>query len=188
MEVMVGYFLTIVVGAVGMTILFVRYQDQTKDLSRVEKGINRIILLQNTVKIRYVNNVNLLDYLYVKYSVKSAKEWNMLSELYEEERRAREVNELNGEELEYYQAELLRVLRNFQLSDPRLWVRCPLALYDHKEMVEIRHEHIIRRQKLRAQMDYNKRLAKEGEKELRSLIAEYPQYSKEILGMMERYE
>ena len=112
----------------------------------------------------------------------------MLSELYEEERRAREVNELNGEELEYYQSELLRALRNFQLSDPRLWVRCPLALYDHKEMVEIRHEHIIRRQKLRAQMDYNKRLAKEGEKELRSLIAEYPQYSKEILGMMERYE
>ena len=188
MEVMVGYFLTIVVGAVAMTILFVRYQDQTKDLSRAEKGMNRIILLQNTVKIRYVNNVNLLDYLYVKYGVKSAKEWNMLSELYEEERRAREVNELNGEELEYYQSELLRALRNFQLSDPRLWVRCPLALYDHKEMVEIRHEHIIRRQKLRAQMDYNKRLAKEGEKELRSLIAEYPQYSKEILGMMERYE
>ena len=86
------------------------------------------------------------------------------------------------------QAQELILLRNFQLSDPRLWVRCPLALYDHKEMVEIRHEHIIRRQKLRAQMDYNKRLAKEGEKELRSLIAEYPQYSKEILGMMERYE
>lgn len=188
MEVMVGYFLTIIVGAVGLTILFTRYQDQIKDLSKAEKGINRIILLQNTVKIRYVNNVNLLDYLYVKYNVKNSKEWKMLFDLYEEEKRAREINEQNEEELDYYQSELLKVLRNFQLSDPRLWVRCPLALYDHKEMVEIRHEHIIRRQKLRAQMDYNKRMAKEGEKELRSLIAEYPQYSKEILGMMERYE
>lgn len=188
MEVMVGYFLTIIVGAVGLTILFVRYQDQVKDLSKAEKGVNRIILLQNTVKIRYVNNVNLLDYLYVKYNVKNSKEWKMLFDLYEEEKRAREINEQNEEELDYYQSELLKVLRNFQLSDPRLWVRCPLALYDHKEMVEIRHEHIIRRQKLRAQMDYNKRMAKEGEKELRSLIAEYPQYSKEILGMMERYE
>lgn len=188
MEVMVGYFLTIITGAVVLTIMFARYQDQIKDLTRTEKGINRIILLQNTVKIRYVNNVNLLDYLYVKYNVKNSKEWKMLFEVYEEEKRAREINEQNEEELDYYQAELLKVLRNFQLSDPRLWVRCPLALYDHKEMVEIRHEHIIRRQKLRAQMDYNKRMAKEGEKELRSLIAEYPQYSKEILGMMERYE
>lgn len=188
MEVMIGYFITIVTGAVGLTIIYVRYQDQVKDLTRSEKGINRIILLQNTVKIRYVNNVNLLEYMYVKYNVKNARDWKLLCDLYEEEKRAREINEQNEEELDYYQSELLKVLRNFQLSDPRLWVRCPLALYDHKEMVEIRHEHIIRRQKLRAQMDYNKRMAKEGEKELRSLIAEYPQYSKEILGMMERYE
>ena len=98
------------------------------------------------------------------------------------------MNEQNEEDLDYYQAELLKILRCYQLSDPRLWVRCPLALYDHKEMVEIRPAQIIRRQKPHAQMDYNKRMAKEGEKELRSLIAEYPQYSREILKMMERYE
>lgn len=188
MEVTIGYFLTIVVGAVTLTVVYVRYQEETKDYSKAEKGMNRIILLQNTVKIRYVNNINLLDYLYLKYNVKNAKEWNSLCSLYEEEKRAREAHERNEEELDYFQAQLLKVLRCYQLSDPRLWVRCPLALYDHKEMVEIRHEHIVRRQKLRAQMDYNKRMAKEGEKELRSLIKEYPQYSKEILGMMERYE
>lgn len=188
MNVMPGYFLTIITGAVVLTILFVRYQDQLKDLTRAEKGVNRIILLQNTVKIRYVNNANLLEYLHVKYNVKNAKEWKRLADLYQEEKQARENDEQNGEELDFYQAELLKVLRNFQLSDPRLWVRCPLALYDHKEMVEIRHEYIIRRQKLRAQMDYNKRLAKDGENELRTLIKEYPQYSKEILGMMERYD
>lgn len=188
MNVMPGYFLTIITGAVVLTILFVRYQDQLKDLTKAEKGVNRIILLQNTVKIRYVNNANLLEYLHVKYNVKNAKEWKRLADLYQEEKQARETNEQNGEELDFYQAELLKVLRNYQLSDPRLWVRCPLALYDHKEMVEIRHEYIIRRQKLRAQMDYNKRLAKDGENELRTLIKEYPQYSKEILGMMERYD
>ncbi len=188
MEVMLGYFLTIITGAVCLTIIYVRYQDQIKDRGKVEKGINRIILLQNTVKIRYVNNVNLLDYLYVKYNVKNSKEWKLLFDVYEEEKRAREEHKQSEEELDYYQSELLKILRCFQLSDPRLWVRCPLALYDHKEMVEIRHEHIIRRQKLRAQIDYNKRMAKEGEKELRSLVAEYPQYSKEILGMMERYD
>ena len=188
MDVMIGYFITVIVGAVALTVIYVHYQDQVRDFAKAEKGTNRIILLQNTVKIRYVNNVNLLDYLYVKYNVKSSREWKLLFDAYEEERRARDLNEQNEEELDFYQVQLLKVLRCYQLSDPRLWVKCPLALYDHKEMVEIRHEHIIRRQKLRAQMDYNKRMAKEGEKELRSMIAEYPQYSKEILGMMERYD
>jgi len=187
MKVMVGYFITIITGAIALAIIYTRYLDQVKELERMEKGMNRIILLQNTVKIRYVNNVNLLDYLYLKYNVKSAREWKVLCDAYEEEKRAREINEQNEEEMDYYQSELLKILRNYQLSDARLWLRCPLALFDHKEMVEIRHEHIVRRQKLRAQMDYNKRMAKEGEKELRAFIADYPQYSREAVQMMERY-
>ncbi len=183
----VGYVITIVVGAIALALIYARFMDQSKELKRVEKGMNRIILLQNTVKIRYVNNVNLLDYLYLKYNVKSAREWKTLCDVYEEEKRARAINEMNEEELEYQQSELLKILRNYQLSDARLWLRSPLALYDHREMVEIRHEHIVRRQKLRAQMDYNRRMAKEGEKELKAFVAEYPQYSKEALDMMERY-
>ena len=183
----VGYVITIVVGAIALALIYARFMDQGKELKRVEKGMNRIILLQNTVKIRYVNNVNLLDYLYLKYNVKSAREWKNLCDIYEEEKRARAINEQNEEELEYQQSELLKILRNYQLSDARLWLRSPLALYDHREMVEIRHEHIVRRQKLRAQMDYNKRMAKEGEKELKAFVAEYPQYSKEALDMMDRY-
>ena len=183
----VGYVIAIVVGAIALALIYARFMDQSKELKRVEKGMNRIILLQNTVKIRYVNNVNLLDYLYLKYNVKSAREWKTLCDIYEEEKRARAINEMNEEELEYQQSELLKILRNYQLSDARLWLRSPLALYDHREMVEIRHEHIVRRQKLRAQMDYNRRMAKEGEKELKAFVAEYPQYSKEALDMMERY-
>ena len=183
----IGYVITIVTGAAALAIIYARFVDQGKELKRVEKGMNRIILLQNTVKIRYVNNVNLLDYLYLKYNVKSAREWKNLCDIYEEEKRARTINEMNEEELDYQQSELLKILRNYQLSDSRLWLRSPLALYDHREMVEIRHEHIVRRQKLRAQMDYNRRMAKEGEKELRAFIAEYPQYSKEAINMMDRY-
>ena len=187
METGIGYVITIVAGAIALAVIYTRFVDQGKELKRVEKGMNRIILLQNTVKIRYVNNVNLLDYLYLKYNVKSAREWKTLCDVYDEEKRARTINEMNEEELDYQQSELLKILRNYQLSDARLWLRSPLALYDHREMVEIRHEHIVRRQKLRAQMDYNRRMAKEGEKELRAFIAEYPQYSKEAINMMDRY-
>ena len=54
-------------------------------------------------------------------------------------------------------------------------------------MVEVRHSYILRRQKLRAQMDYNKRLAKEGETEIKELIQEYPRYSGEVMEMLGRY-
>ena len=36
-------------------------------------------------------------------------------------------------------------------------------------------------------MDYNKRLAKEGQSELKEFVKQYPEYSKEALDMVERY-
>lgn len=187
METKWGYIVTVFAAAVMLTVLYVKYLDYSQELTKTEKAINRIILLQNTVKIRYVNNAHLLDYLYMKYNTTSAKELKQLWDIYEEECRDRERNEENEKELAFYQEELLKCLRCYQLHDAGMWLHYPIALLDHKEMVEIRHDYINRRQKLRAQIDYNKRLAKDGEKELREFTANYPQYAKEVLTMMERY-
>jgi len=188
METKLGYLLTILAGAVAITILYIRYQEQVKELEKAQSGMNRIILLQNTVKIRYVNNRNLLDYLYTKYKVESGKQLKKLWDAYQEEKAGRELDKQNEEELDFYRKELLNNLRCYQLNDVRMWLHEPAALLDHKEMVEIRHEHIVRRQKLRSRMDYNKRLAKDGEKEIKEFITEFPEYRSEVLQMMERYE
>lgn len=188
MDTKLGYLLTILTGAVCLTFFYVRFQEQQKDLHAARSGLNRIILLQNTVKIRYVNNANLLDYLYTKYKVSSAKELKNLWEIFEEERIRRELDKQNEEELDFYRAQLLKCLRCYQLNDVKMWLHEPLALMDHKEMVEIRHEHIVRRQKLRSRMDYNKRLAKDGEKEIKEFIVEFPEYKNEVLSMMDRYD
>jgi len=187
METGIGYVLAGLALAVAITILFVRYQDATKELVKTQKGINRIILLQNTVKIRYVNNTNLLDYLYTKYRVSSAKELKKNWDMYLEECALRERNKNNEKELSYYQSELLKKLRKYQLNDVYAWLHNPQAILEHNEMVELRHAHIIQRQKLRARMDYNKRLAKDGDQELREFVKNYPQYSREALDMLERY-
>ena len=75
----------------------------------------------------------------------------------------------------------------YQLNDVYAWVHNPLAIMDHNEMVEIRHTYIQRRQKLRTRMDYNKRLAKDGEKEIKEFSRNYPQYAKEVLNLVKRY-
>lgn len=187
METGVGYIVVALAVAVSITFLYVRYLDSTKELKSTQKGINRIILLQNTVKIRYVNNTNLLEYLYIKYAVKSAAELKKNWELYVVESEERDKNAQNEQELTYYQSQFLQKLRKYQLNDVYAWLHNPLAILEHNEMVELRHAHILQRQKLRARMDYNKRLAKEGEKELKEFVSKFPEYSNEAIEMLERY-
>lgn len=187
MDTQIGYILTIGVGATALTVLYVKYLDYTKQLERTEKGINKIILLKNTVNIRYVNNTNLLDYLYMKYKVNSGKELLTMWEKYQQEKDERNRDIQNREELDYHKRTLISILKRYQLHDPDIWIHQTAALLDPKEMVEIRHGLVDRRQKLRTQMEYNKRLATEAQKEIKNTIEDYPQYREEILEMVERY-
>ena len=188
MDTRLGYILTIGAGAALITLLYVKYQDYSNQLERTEKGINKIILLKNTVNIRYVNNTNLLDYLYMKYKVNSGKELLTMWEKYQREKLERSRDEINREELDHYKKEMITILRRYQLHDPFIWLHQTQALLDKKEMVEIRHGLVDRRGKLRVQMDYNKRLVSEGRKELERVIRDYPQYKEEIRQLAKEIE
>ncbi|MBR1692022.1 MAG: hypothetical protein IJ711_04530, partial [Lachnospiraceae bacterium] len=74
------------------------------------------------------------------------------------------------------------------LHDPLIWTRQAEAILDSREMVEVRHNLITRRQKLRRQMDYNQQLAQNAQEEVKQLAGLYPQYAPEIMEMVERYE
>lgn len=188
MDTRIGYLLTLGAGAVALTVLYVKYLDFSTQLTRTEKGINKIILLKNTVSIRYVNNANLLDYYYMKYKVSSAKELLTIWEKYQKEKEERIKDRKNRGELDHYRKELLKVLKHYQLHDPEIWLHQPEALLEKKEMVEIRHGLIERRQKLRVQMEYNKRLATEAQQEIKKTVEAYPQYREEILDLVNRFE
>ena len=60
--------------------------------------------------------------------------------------------------------------------------------YDNKEMVEIRHGLIIRRQKLRKQMEYNARVAQDAQDEVKDMVSKFPEYAKKILDLVNDYE
>lgn len=189
MDTKVGYLVTAAAAALAITIIYVKHVDARKELRRVEAGINKIILLQNKVKIRYVNNTNLLDYLYLKYGVSSAQELMDMWENYKIEKEEREKMRKAELDLDYSQQELLQMLKRYQIKDPAVWLHQTEAILDHKEMVEIRHNLIIRRQSLRRRMDYNKEVVAGGsQKEIKELVEQYPQYAKEIMTTVEEYE
>ncbi len=188
MNTQIGYILTLGGGAVALTALYVKYLDFRTQLSRTEKGINKIVLLKNTVSIRYVNNTNLLEYYYMKYKVNNGKELLTMWEKYQQEKEERIRDRKNRGELDKQKRELIKILNRYQLHDPEIWLHQADALMDPKEMVEIRHNLIERRQKLRVQMEYNKRLATEAQQEIKRTVEAYPQYKEEILGMVNRFE
>ncbi len=189
MDTGVGYLLTAAAAAVAITVIYVKHLDARQELRRVENGINKIILLQNKVKIRYVNNTNLLEYLQLKYGVGSAKELMDLWENYQVERAERETLRKAERDLDYNERELLQMLKCYQIKDPAIWLHQTEAILDRKEMVEIRHNLIVRRQSLRRRMDYNKEVVAGGsQQEIKELVEKYPQYAKEIMQAVEEYE
>lgn len=189
MNTRLGYLAVAAVGAIAITAIFVKYNDSVRELARVENGIGQIIRLQNTVKIRYVNNTHLLDYLYLKYNVSSAGELGKSWQQYQEEKAERHNYQMAERELDQCQKDLLHVLRRYQVKDPMIWLHQTAALLDKKEMVEIRHNLIIRRQSLRKRMDYNKEvIAGKAQAEIKDLVETYPKYAKEILTIVDEYE
>lgn len=189
MNTQIGYLIAMLAGAIGITLIFIKHSDSKKELKSVERGITRLIQLQNTVKIRYVNNTNLLDYLYVKYQVQSAGEFGKNYEQYLEEKAERESYREAEMALGECESRLLHELRRYQVKDPMIWLHQTEALLDKREMVEIRHKLIIQRQSLRRRMDYNREVvALNAKNEIRDLVNKYPKYANEILAIVSEYE
>ncbi len=188
MNAYVGYFITVLAAAIAITIVCVKYIDADREIGSVEKSISKLIQLQNKVKIRYVNNTNLLDYLYIKYDTDSAAELEKRWKCYQEEKEERKQFAEAEAKTEFYQQELVRQLSQFRVSDPGRWVNQAGALLDSREMVEIRHELILRRQALRQQLDYNNGVAQTARSEIMAVVQEHPEYGTEIMDMVERYD
>lgn len=188
MDARVGYLLMAVVAALVLTVLFVKYKEADRELHSASRSYNKVIMLQNKVKIRYVNNTGLLDYLYMKYHTESAAKFEDLWAKYQVEKEERMRIEKTEQDLEFYSKQLVRQLKNYRLFDPIIWVHQAGALLDPKEMVEVRHNLILRRQSLRKQMDYNRETAESAKGEIMALVKEYPRYAEEILDMVSVYE
>lgn len=188
MNTQVGYIISVGAAVVAIAVLWAKYTDAEQEKRRVERAVNRLILLQNKVKIRYVNNSNLQEYLRIKYSTKGAAELEKLWTQYNQEKEERKEYAEAEAKIDYYQKQLLARMSNYHISDPDRWVNQPEALLDKREMVEIRHELILRRQTLRKQMDYNNGLEEASRKEIMSIVERYPEYAAEILAMADRYE
>ena len=189
LNVVYGYMVIVLLSAVAVTYLYFHQTSAASELKVVTKSISRIIMLQNQVKIRYVNNTNLIDYLCLKYGVNTSKELTDMYGKYLQERNERAKAQDARRLLDSNQKDLVYMLRHFRVKDPDIWIHQVEALLDHNEEVEIRHSLNVQRQSLRKRMEYNRDIvAGNAKAEIEDMARQYPKYTQEILDMVSRYE
>lgn len=185
LSVFIGYFLATAVMAIACAVAAIKYIDSDKEQATAQNTVNKLIKLQNTVKIRYVNNRRLLEFLYLKYHVENAEKLEKLWRLYQQEKEERRQFIEAEARNEYCSKQFLAMLTSFRIKYPDRWLFQTSAILDKREMVEVRHELILKRQAIREQMERNKKLADDARDEIADISLLYPEYAKEILEMVD---
>lgn len=164
--------------------IFVRYQNDVSGIFRAELNANHAISLLNKTKIKYVNITNAVDYACEKYHVKNARDLEYQWEQYVEETKRKERYMRTNDDLAYYNSKLIRLLEEYRLYDAKAWVDQPLALVNPGEMSEMKHNLLVRRQKLRARIQYNAKVVETERAQIDRLMALHPEYEDEIRGII----
>ncbi len=181
------YLGTILLAAISATVIFVESNKNRKDMLINERKVSKATSLMNRVKIKYVNNINLLDYNCEKFGVKSAKDfeskWNEYCKMKEYERRFRE----STDKLNFNNECLLNLLKEHDIIDRDIWVSRAIAIVDEREMVEIRHELNSQRQKLRECIEYNGEIKAGLVEQIDDVIKQNPEMQKELYNIVKEY-
>lgn len=175
-----AFMAVIFVAALGGFFIFLKMSSNQTEIKRSEINMNHAIVLLNKVKFKYVNVTNAVEYARDKYHVKNAGEFKYLWEQYLNEVKEREKFRQANEDLEYFSDKLIRQLSRYHLYDTRVWVNQSSALIDKKEMVEVKHNLIVRRQKLRSRMEINMQNIKDRKSEMEKILKRQHMYTPQI--------
>ncbi len=183
----IPYILTIVMVAIAVTYIFLEENKSRQELKLIERKIHKAINLLNKVKIKYVNNMSLLEYSYEKYDVSSSVELDYIWKQYLIVKENEKKFELNTEKLNQTNDILMEELERYQLSYVEIWTHQAQAILDKREMVEVRHRLNVRRQKLRDNIDYNTKTYIKNKKEILAFMEENKKMQDEIKDILRNY-
>ncbi|MCR5323348.1 MAG: hypothetical protein K6E85_08785 [Lachnospiraceae bacterium] len=184
----IPFFLTGLAGAAYAAYFIYEHRRCGTEIKKSDHMLNRANILLNKIKIKYVNTTNALDYAYEKYGVNSACEmksvWNNYKYEKEEEKRYRKNSQL----LAGYEDNLGKLLDKLGFSKPDAWVSQPELLIDRGDLADFKDAITNRRNKLRAQIDFNIRQQDTTMNEIEALKNKYERFRDDINLIMKRNE
>lgn len=184
-DIVVPFVATVAFGFVIAAIILNESRKNRIDMAITEKKCNRAIFLSNRVKIKYVNNVRTLDYLCHKYQIRNATELDFVYGQYLKAKREWARQRESTIQINENNKILMNELQRLGVKDRDIWFAQARALVEPKEMVEVRHDLNVRRQKLRDQLDYNTGIMEECLEEMEKIRDKKPEYAQEVERILE---
>lgn len=185
-DITVPFIATVAFALVMLAIILNEAKKNRIDMVITEKKCNRAIFLTNRVKIKHVNNTRTLDYMYHKYQVRNAAELDFVYGEYRKAKREWAKQRESTIRLNENNQILMHELERLGVKDCDIWFAQAKALVEPKEMVEVRHDLNVRRQKLRDQMDYNTGVMEQCLEEMEKIRDENPDYAAEVERILSR--
>lgn len=183
----IPFLLTVIAALVFAMYVVVTTRKNIYNMKVAEIKRNKVITIENRIKLRYVNCTWGIEYAYEKYHASSSMQLETMWKEYLRIRAEEEQQRRSERQKEVYRSSIIRELKRFGVADAGIWVMQPQALVDKKDMVEVRHSLNVRRQKLREHIDYNLKQKENNEAALLRFAGEYPEYKAEVNGMLGRY-
>ncbi len=183
----VPFLLTVIIAILFAMYVVVATRKNIYNMKVAEIKRNKIITIENKIKLRYVNCTWGIEYAYEKYHTSSSMHLETMWKEYLRIRAEEEANRKNERQQEVHRSAIVGELRRVGVVDTGVWVLQPQALIDKNEMVEVRHSLNVRRQKLREHIDYNMKQKEKNEMAIIQFVKEHPEYADEVKGLIERY-
>ena len=180
----IAYLILFFVGAFGAFGVYLRTNMLQKQMRGAIRNINQSINLLNVVRMKYANVTKAIEYTKDKFNVHSSTELNYIWEQYVDAVREKERFLKNNDDLEYFTGRLMRILQKVELYDRKIWLSQTKALVDANEMVEIKHNLVRRRQKIRDHIEENRRIVQSERNEIDHLMEEHEHYVPEIMEII----
>lgn len=172
---------------IAFAIAYVKYLDYNNDIRDINAKHKKAVSLLNKVKVKYINNVNAMDYLYEKFGVNSCKEleyqWEQYNTMVSDALKYSRTNK----DLRFFKEQLIDKLKRIGVSDAEVWTRQTNALIDRREMVEITHGLNVRRQKLREKLATCDKIKNNATTALKAAIEEKPELKAYVAEILESY-
>lgn len=185
-DITVPFILTVLFAFIILALILNEARKNRIDMIITEKKCNRAILLSNRVKIKYVNNVRTLDYMYHKYQVRNVVELEFVFGEYRKAKKEWAKQRESTIRINENNRILMHELERLGIKDREIWFSQAKALVEPKEMVEVRHNLNVRRQKLRDQMDYNTGIMEQCLEEMEKIRDVSPDYAAEVESILSR--
>lgn len=159
---------------VAFAIAYGRYVDIRKEVRESEAKLNRAISLLNKVKVKYINNVNTMEYIYRKYGVNSCKELEYRNELYQKMVRDEKRFDRADNDLRVQQERLEKKLDRIGVRDTGVWLSQVHAFVERSELTGIKQALMERRRNLSNRMTISEKIRDNACTALRAALADNP--------------